>query len=560
MADQDSVNLVYKVMFGADVTVPMLDNGNSGDGASGDGVYGATIPAQTASTLVRFKVEATNTEGTASSPSVDDSMNYHGYMVQDPSVTSNAPIINWFMDDADYADMLANHREDNVYIPSVVVYGNKVYDNSKVRIRGDLSRYEAKLSYKFKLPSGSVIQPAGANLPISEFNLKAVAKHSNLAAVAAYWWAYQQAGFDIPDVFPSRLQKNGQFEGAYFYVDKYDKEWQAANDYDDGVLYKAGEDAVASDEDGSEWVDFRNQITAFDRKDPAKTDHFLDTLDMPGLLNYMAASSSIGANDTSDQHNSLIYVNRDTNRWKYIPWDMDGTGGGKANLSPYDLDGDWGLDIVFLLGTVQQNPELRDLYLRRLRSLVDKLYAPTNNLYQRFEQVADTQLVDTNLDLNKWPVANNYGSNTITFARPSDQDYRNGILSNYFRHQKNYAGYQRIPGGLPPSQTDSERQQVSISEANYDANPANEYIKLDNAANTAVDISDWYIEGIDYTIPAGAVIPANGSIYILKADKDYRASHPSVLVAGQYSTGLGSGGGNLTIKTDSNLEIDSHAY
>ena len=39
-----SVRLRYRVMFAAEVTVPMLDDGTSGDGAAGDGVYGARIP------------------------------------------------------------------------------------------------------------------------------------------------------------------------------------------------------------------------------------------------------------------------------------------------------------------------------------------------------------------------------------------------------------------------------------------------------------------------------------------------------------------------------------
>ena len=52
------------------VTVAMLDNGLSGDGAASDGVYGAAIPAQALGTVVSYTITATDntTEATTSSP------------------------------------------------------------------------------------------------------------------------------------------------------------------------------------------------------------------------------------------------------------------------------------------------------------------------------------------------------------------------------------------------------------------------------------------------------------------------------------------------------------
>ena len=120
--------------------------------------------------------------------------------------------------------------------------------------------------------------------------------------------------------------------------------------------------------------------------------------------------------------------------------------------------------------------------------------------------------------------------------------------------------HHRQPWAIPPSQTDAERQSVSINEiAPDESNHANQYIKLYNNANTAVDISNWTITGINYTIPAGAVIPSKGYIYLLRDDINYRASHSAVLVAGQYSNDLG-GSGTLTLKTDSNMTVSTRSY
>jgi hypothetical protein len=41
--------LYYRVMYGAEVSVPMIDDGKNGDIVAGDGIYSAIIPA-TAST------------------------------------------------------------------------------------------------------------------------------------------------------------------------------------------------------------------------------------------------------------------------------------------------------------------------------------------------------------------------------------------------------------------------------------------------------------------------------------------------------------------------------
>jgi hypothetical protein len=57
------VNLNYRVMYGTVIQIPMFDDGAHGDGAAGDSIYGATIPAtaSTAGDLVRWYVTASDT-------------------------------------------------------------------------------------------------------------------------------------------------------------------------------------------------------------------------------------------------------------------------------------------------------------------------------------------------------------------------------------------------------------------------------------------------------------------------------------------------------------------
>ncbi len=62
-----SVTLHYRVMYGSEFSLEMYDDGSHGDGDSGDGLYGATIPAGVASPgqMLRWYVSAGDTLGHA---------------------------------------------------------------------------------------------------------------------------------------------------------------------------------------------------------------------------------------------------------------------------------------------------------------------------------------------------------------------------------------------------------------------------------------------------------------------------------------------------------------
>lgn len=553
-----SVTLAYKINFDADTVLTMYDDGAHNDGASGDNVYGAQIPGQAIKTLVRFKVSATNGSGTSTSPSANDSMNYHGYYIKDPSVTSNLPILEWFIADSDYNSLSASHRFDNAYVDCVLAYGNDVFDNTKVRVRGNDSRWEDKLSYKFKLPSGYSVQPTGANLAIAEFNMLGIVKHSTLAKFKTGWWVAEQADLLNPDIVQSRLNKNGEFEGAYIYADKYGSEWRQNVGLDNDELYDNGPHEVLSGApDTTRSVQFMNDLLAFDRNDSALDDYLLDNVDLPNQINFMSTRSAIAQNDMSDIGNLVLRYNTTTHRWSSLLWDLDGSHWGvKPLLSLYDLDGN--VDSYFLQKPIYQNLVFRDMYLRRLRTIVDKIYS-SDSLRDTFASYQAQQLSDINLDLAKWPQALNWGSQTTYFLREPTASYASSVNWGIDKQKQIYNTFQRISHGLPASQTQTERESVSFEEVVANSNNADEYIKLSNSANTAVDLSNWTIEGINYTIPAGTVIPANGSIYILRDDVGYKASHNPVLVAGQYNNDLGNSG-SLTLKTDANITIDTRNY
>lgn len=548
VTDEVSVELSYKVNFDADVTVAMLDDGLSNDGSAGDGVYGASIPAQSAGDLVRFKVRAIGVGADQYSPSLDDAMDYHGYTVQNPAAVYDSTKLSLFISDFDYNDMLTNHVFDNVYVPAVVAYGNDVYDNSKVRIRGDARTY-LKHPLKVKLPSGSLIDvDGGSSIAIDEFELLN-AWWDTSAILPGINWMTEQTGLPTADIIPVAVEKNAEFHGLFMFANKYQKEWRQANGYSDGELYEDSNEIISGTDSGSNLVLHEsNTLSLTDINLQSQKDYILDSFDIPKTFNFMAAIGLVQGYDHYRVNNTLQYLDNTTGRWSGLLWDQGGIFAGRYVISPYNSRG------VSLANCpnycpVYNQPELRELYLRRFKTLVDKIYS-SDALLNKFIELDGLYANDMAMDLAKWGPIDTINARDIDLAQLTNQYYLAKEI--YLRGV--------FPWGLPPSQTDLEREQVYIEQANYDANPAEEYIKISSTADTPVDISNWYIEGINYEIPAGSVVPANGSIYILKNDLGYKAAHSPVLVAGQYPNSLGSLGGQLVLKTDTNVEIDVYDY
>ena len=133
-----SVQLIYRVMYGAETTVPMADDGSGADAIADDGIYTAVIPAGASSPgqMVRYAVKTQDTAGGQNRlPLVLDlfgknqSPEYLGTVVADPGVTSGLPIMEWFT-----TSESASHSRTGVR--ASVYYQGQFYDNMYVRQRG----------------------------------------------------------------------------------------------------------------------------------------------------------------------------------------------------------------------------------------------------------------------------------------------------------------------------------------------------------------------------------------------------------------------------------------
>ncbi|HEY5915517.1 MAG TPA: lamin tail domain-containing protein, partial [Verrucomicrobiae bacterium] len=165
------VKLIYRVMYGGEVTVPMYDDGNHGDGAASDSVYGATIPASASGRgqMVRYYIVATDTNSVQMRAplfySATRSPQYFGTVVSDPSLTnSRLQVLHWFIQNPGSANSDYTAR-------CSVFFNGEFYDNVGVNLHGQSTRGFPKMSYDFDFNPGNKLRWSDDAPRVGDLNL-----------------------------------------------------------------------------------------------------------------------------------------------------------------------------------------------------------------------------------------------------------------------------------------------------------------------------------------------------------------------------------------------------
>jgi hypothetical protein len=149
-----SVALHYDAGAGGQ-QVAMLDDGNSGDGLAGDGVYGATIPAFANDTVLRYWIEATDDLGASSLDPLPAPVTTYVYVV------GYAPpllVVNEYMADND--NVIEDPDEPLAFEDYLEIYNG---GTSPVSLDGMYMSDNLLFPTKFALPNGLVV-PADGHL------------------------------------------------------------------------------------------------------------------------------------------------------------------------------------------------------------------------------------------------------------------------------------------------------------------------------------------------------------------------------------------------------------
>lgn len=541
IGDTDSATLFYRVMFGSESSISMSKSGST---------FSAQIPGQAAGDLVRYRIE-TNTG--AVFPTEDDSISDLGYVVK-KSVTTNLPTIEWFITDEDFQGLYSEESRlgpVDLYFPATIAYDGTVYTGVQMKVRGgEYSRANnAKQGFSVEFPSGhDFVAPELFPYPVDEFALK---YDFTVARGIVSWDVVEQAGFSDYTTFYVRVQKNGVFHAQYRVKEKLDGKWRKQNNYDSGQFFKADGGFKYHDNNGGfekknpddgDFTDI-DDLVVLVKSNPSAAELW-QTFDVPNIVNYWAVSSVIRHQD-QDHHNKYVYFDEfGTGQWSLVPWDLDHTWGSNGNepcrgqsmvtLSCFEnplYDAFW---VV---------PEFREMYFRRIRSLVDGPLTPP-------------RIEDLNAVIRAGLAADAEEERAVWGQNPLWGDDLN-FLGNVQSRRDIFEADSRVPDSQPATPA------IVINELHYnplDGRP--EFLELVNTTDEWIDLSLWQLDGVGLTIPGGTVVEPNGFVVFTDDVPLFRSLHSpgaDYLVI-QYPGGLKGGGELVQLLLPNGTVIDSVEY
>ncbi|MEZ5324134.1 MAG: lamin tail domain-containing protein [Verrucomicrobiales bacterium] len=360
----------------------------------------ASIPgtAFTAGDMIRWRAEATTSaQLTANEPTFllpRDSPQYYGTVAQDPDIATKLPVLHWFVERPTRADSRAGTQAS-------VFYHGQFYDNIFCRTRGQSTANWEKPKYKFDFHKNHHFYWSDDFPKSEEFNLNSFLRgYSREPAMFTYLNA---AGTRAPQTFYLQVRQNGDYYGLFGFVEQVDKRFLRSAGFDaTGALYKAAQVPATMTlnpsatlyekhlQEDQPYTDIRNLAAGINVRNEERFDFFADNVNIPNYVNVMA---SMAVPFNHDQLTKNYYLYRDPNRaeWFRFPWDADqafptGPKNSQENwTSPLYGDKDHTQELQnnrpnpewqnHLHANILDNPVTREMYLRRMRTLMDTFLA-----------------------------------------------------------------------------------------------------------------------------------------------------------------------------------------
>lgn len=567
-----SAALRYRVMFGPELALPMRDDGTHGDGAAGDGIYGAIIPAGVAAPgeMVRYYLVATNGAGMASRwPLPHAPEQYLGTVIHDSALQTNVPVYHMFVP---YS--ATNAIDTDVGTLCTFFYNGEFYDNVLVQQRGGWTSTNPlyqKRSHQYKFPHGHAFRYQPGVPRADNVNINAMYNDQSYARELLCWDSYRAAGAPGCTAFHVELRLNGAFHSLGLFVEQPDDDFLERNGYDQrGALYKAVNnqtylittDGVVKkrplDGDSSDLhalVAGLNNGTTTDKERYA-----FDHIDLPALVSYMTVDLAV--QDVDSKHKNY-YLYRDTygdGEWRMFGWDKDLSMGHVWDSASTSLvwNINWYSDnrMHRLLFDV---PVFAQMFARRSRTVMDMiLQAPDAPANERFYERRISQLhsalkplADADRAKYGWP------TNITGYFHYPHLSFDGGIheLTNtYIQPRRGYI-YNTYGWWLPqPQPSNVVLRFGALDIAPVSGNQNEEFIEITNINIYAVDISGWRLSNaVAFTFRPGTVIAAGRSLYVSPDVKSFRARTRSPkggerrFVQGPYAGRLSSWGGTVTL-------------
>lgn len=654
-----TVVLRYRVMFNPETEILMADDGLHGDGDPNDGVFGATIPAATAASagqMVRWHIRATDTLGRPSRWPIfaaSTHTEYLGTVVAPDYVTSKLPVVHLFaaagvLNPGPNAGGTQPGADSEQGGRVSVFHLGEFYDNVQMTLRGNSTAGFEKKSHRIEFNPDHPFRHTGPGPRIRKTSFVADYNDPTYMRQGLCYWLGDLIGAPSPFYIPHRLQLNGQFYQLANFNDVNGEELLERLGYDPrGALYKA-QGRVTNPVQSTGQPEKLTRRTESNTDYNALADGISDTLipnpinrktnvfeqfDVPQLINYVVTARWSHENDDVWANMTLYRDTEGDLLWRVIPFDMNLAWGAIfAEGSPADLytgvqstndthkshplyggstilarsgpAGAWNrvYDVSF------QIPELREMILRRMRTMLDKYIGPpgtpinTSPAEQRILELYDLVYEEAINDRAWWGWRGVGGQNNFppppnpgtvgTPARTNAAIYSitNGVaeLLRLFvrpRRQHFYAYHSitntRAPlynGTINPASNTvagipfAQPTNVVVNIGRIESNPSSglqghEFIQLTNPNPFAVDISGWVLSnGVSFTFKPGTVLGSNDVLYVTPDRKSFRTrtatprSGQALLVVGDYRGQLDARGEPLTLLDDTGRIVHTNTF
>ena len=349
--------------------VPMADDGLSGDGRAGDGVWGGVIPAQADGSIVEFHVEALDSAANIGvfPPGSPAARATAMYRVGDASVNTKLLLYRANLRAADHAWLQARPRLSNELLPATFVFGNeRVFYNVGLRYRGSpwIRPGTPGSGYRLKFNSEDRLFDREEEVNLDQNQQDSTKVKERTAFYLDRAMGAATAGVKIPfsEQHFVRFRYNGKDanNSIFLHVQKIDRDyldfWWPGDD--DGSLWKIddyfeiyndsspncrwrcnfvyrGADKesyryifnLRTRQKSDDWTQLIDFIDYLNNTDPAVIDATIDdVVDIREWSTIFAVRFFIGDWDTIGYlygKNAFVYLPPRENRWKLIHWDSD---------------------------------------------------------------------------------------------------------------------------------------------------------------------------------------------------------------------------------------------
>lgn len=558
-----SVFLEYRVNDGDTVRLPMHDDGNSGDGAAGDGFLGASIPPQPHNTVVTYRIAVEGTAGTkASSPLPGDPTGYHGYYVTDLVPETDLPIYTLLLDHTSSTDTeaLAADLNCNSYRGASFAYRGDVYYDLGLRARGESVCVSRKRYLKVRFNRGNFFRRSFSK-GVRKINLQSMWTDKSMVREYLTWNTVRDLRALHSEIQYVRIHMNGQYFGLYAELEHPDERYLERNGVDpSGNLYKAinsteqkqsnyaGSYQKESNEDGdfSDLADFIDRMHATATED--LVEFFSERVDEDAMIRYFAAHTAASNNDFVHK-NHFLYHDPGSDRWYLAHWDVDQSygKGGVWNDAPFTPGGDvWnGIEFNHLLSKFfsESGDWYRRAYLVKVWDAIHEK-RPLSFYEDEIAFLRASLAGEAAEDFKKWgrtPATPNAPDAPAEFEPNLDLvlahvHNRQAFLVDFLREEENFTAHDR----------------VKVTELMYNplAGQELEFVELWNVMSATLNVGGWRIEGIGFAFPDGTVLEPDEVLVVAKDPATFTATYGSgdYRVFGPYDGSLANGGETIRVK------------